>query len=282
MERTALRLATCAALLNGGSGPPWPTVAGEFVYDSMIDDVVDVVPNRRKPVIIVRTDDDQLGYNRFQINGRQCRLLIEFGVLTAVTTRVGGVDEPKVDWPRTDSALEAFLDMLEWQIWVALNGYSDWARWYHDKVHYGTTSGYQSSPRYSAPERGAVRLAVRTIAIAVNLPLECAPRPVKEYALPEAPVLPVNWQTVVCDILQFGGGDFKKSVQELSQVIAAHGFMERPRYPPLHRVWATVPMGLDLDLEADWRIEQEAPAAAEDLVVQPPAAEPPPTVETPT
>jgi hypothetical protein len=278
MERTALRLATCAALLNGGNGPPWPTVAGEFVYDSMIDDVVDVVPNRRKPVIIVRTDDDQLGYNRYQISGRQCRLLIEFGVLTAVTTKVNNVDEPKVDWPRTDSALEAFLDLLEWQIWCALKGYTVWGQWFQNRANCGTWGGYQSSPRFSAPERGAVRLAVRTIAIAVNLPPECAPRPVKEYAIPEEPVLPASWSNVVCDILQFGGGDFKKSVQELSKVIAAHGFMERPRFPPLHRVWGSLP---NFGIEADWRIEQEAPVAADDLVLEPPTVVVPPTVGNP-
>ena len=278
MERTALRLATVATLLNGGNGPPWPTVAGEFVYDSMIDDVVDVVPNRRKPVIIVRTDDDGLGFNRYQITGRQCRLLIEFGVLTAATTKINNVDEPKVDWPRTDSALEAFLDMLEWQIWAAIHGWSDWARWYREIAKYGTWSGYASTPRYSAPERGAVRLAVRSLAIGVALPLECAPKPVKEYALPQAPILPLNWSNVVCRILQFGGGDFKKSVLELSKVIEAHGYMERPRYPPLHRVWADLP---DLGIEADWRIEQEAPAAADDLVVQPPEVTPSPTAETP-
>jgi len=66
MERTALRLATVAALLNGGN-EPWPTVAGEYVYDSLLDDVVDVIPARRKPVIIVRTDDDEHLFRGYQI-----------------------------------------------------------------------------------------------------------------------------------------------------------------------------------------------------------------------
>ena len=71
MERSALRLATVAALINGGNGPPWPTVAGAYVYDSMIDNVVDVVPSKRRPVIIIRIDDDNLVFNRFQVAGRQ-------------------------------------------------------------------------------------------------------------------------------------------------------------------------------------------------------------------
>jgi hypothetical protein len=131
MERTALRIATVAALLHGGKGPPWPTVAGEFVYDSLIDDVVDVVPVRRKPVIIIRTDDDQHMFKNNSFSGRQCRLLIELGVLTAATYKTAsGVELPRIDWPPTDSALEAFLDMLEWQVMNALYGPSFWGMWY--------------------------------------------------------------------------------------------------------------------------------------------------------
>lgn len=268
MERTALRLATCAALLNGGNGPAWPTIAGEFVYDSMIDNVVDVVPSKRRPVIIVRVDDDNLAFNRYQIAGRQARLLIEFGVLTASTVLINGKDEPRVDWPRTDSALEAFLDLLEWQIWCALFGYSEFARLYRDRWHYGSISSYQSAPRYSAPERGAVRLAVRTLSMAMNLPPECAPQPVKERAEPYPAVLPQNWLNVVSDLMCVAGGDFKKSVQELAAVIEAHGRMPRPEYPPLQRVWATIPR---LEIEADWRIEQDVAFAEASNITMPPA-----------
>ena len=267
MERSALRLATVATLINGGNGPPWPTVAGAYVYDSMIDSVVDVVPSKRRPVIIVRTDDDNLIFNRFQIAGRQCRLLIEFGVLTASTTKINGVEEARVDWPRTDSALEAFLDLLEWQIWAALRGYSHWARLYQDRWHYGTISSYSSVPRFSAPERGAVRLAVRTLSILTNLPPECAPRPVKEFALPYPDVLPENWMQVVEDILCFADGDFKKSVEQMAALIAAHGYMKRPTYPPLQRVWASIP---SLEIEAMWPIEQEAPFVETANVMVPP------------
>lgn len=144
-----LRVATVATLLNGGS-PPWPTVAGAYVYDSMMDDIVDIVPDRRRPVIVVRTDEDQLVYQAHRVAGRQCRLLIELGVLTASTVKVNGIDEVRVDWPRTDSALEAFLDMLEWQVWNALMGHAPWARWYRDRAKFGTLAAYQSTPRSGA------------------------------------------------------------------------------------------------------------------------------------
>ena len=147
MERTALRMATVAALLHGGHGPPWPTLAGEFVYDSMMDDITDVVPTQRKPVIVVRTDDDAITYKGHAFAGRQVRLLIEFGVLTASMIKtVDGQSLPRVDWPRTDSALEAFLDMMELQIWSALFGHSEWAMWWqHCGMYGGSRSGYTSS-----------------------------------------------------------------------------------------------------------------------------------------
>ena len=125
-------------------------------------------------------------------------------MLTAATTTINGKEEARVDWPRTDSALEAFLDLLEWQIWAALRGHTYWASLYQERWHYGTLSGYSSVPRYSAPERGAVRLAVRTISMIVNLPPECPPNPVKEYAHPVPDVLPSNWVNVVNDILCYG------------------------------------------------------------------------------
>jgi hypothetical protein len=267
MERTALRLATVATLINGGHGPPWPTVAGEFVYDSMIDSVVDVVPSKRRPVIIIRVDDDNLAFNRFQIIGRQARLLIEFGVLSAATTLINGKEEPRIDWPRTDSSLEAFLDLLEWQIWAALRGHGYWASLYQDRWHYGQFSGYSSVPRFSAPERGAVRLAVRTLSILVNLPPECPPSPVKEFAHPVPDVLPEGWVRVVNDLLCTATGDFKKSIEQLAAIIEAHGYLPRPTYPPLQRVWASIP---SLEIEAMWPIEQEAPFVETANVMVPP------------
>ncbi|HEY9378464.1 MAG TPA: hypothetical protein VIQ02_15400, partial [Jiangellaceae bacterium] len=231
------------------------------------DNVVDVVPSKRRPVIIVRIDDDNLIFNRFQIAGRQARLLIEFGVLTASTVKIGGVDEARVDWPRTDSALEAFLDLLEWQIWCAMRGHSFWAYTYQKRWKYGSFSAYQSVPRYSAPERGAVRLAVRTLSMLVNLPPECAPTPKKEYSEPYPDVLPDNWVRVVEDLLCSTSGAFLKSVQELAAVIEAHGRMPVPTAPAFKRVWSSVP---NLEIEAMWPIQQDVAFSKDDAVVQPP------------
>lgn len=268
MERTVLRVATVAALLNGGA-EPWPTLAGAYVYDSLMDDVVDIVPGKRRPVVIVRTDEDMVGFAGRNISGRQCRLLIEIGVLTAATTKIDGKDHERIEWPRTDSALEAFLDLLEWQVWNALRGYSEWARWYRDGAGFGTLSAYQSTPRYSAPERGAVRLAVRNLSMVCNIAPDCVLNPVKEYpdgSCVYQPVLPPRWEALICELMLSAKGDFRKSVEELAKVIETYGKMARPVYPQLQRVWASLP---SLEIEAMWPIEQEAPFCADSLIAEP-------------
>jgi hypothetical protein len=277
MERTALRLATVGTLLAGGHGPPWPTLAAEFVYDSLIDDVVDVVPAKRKPVIVVRTDDDAQAFKGYTFTTRQVRLLIEFGVLTASTVKLqDGTEVPRIDWPRTDSGLEASLDMLEWQIFVALFGYSDWAEWWRGCGNFHGLQSYTSVPRFSPPERGAVRLAVRTISLLMQLPGECVPKLVKEYGPQYPSLLPPDLVTVITGLLNRSTGDFKKSIEELQRIIVRYGPLPIPTAPPLQRVWATVTQplyesGSDFRVEAMWPIEQEAPFQATGLTAAPPS-----------
>ena len=74
-------------------------------------------------------------------------------------------------------------------------------------------------------------------------------------------MLPSNWVNVVNDILCCATGDFKKSIEQLAAIIEAHGYLPRPTYPPLQRVWASIP---SLEIEAMWPIEQEAPFAGDD------------------
>lgn len=269
MERAVLRVATVAALLNGGA-EPWPTVAGGFVYDSMMDNVTDVVPSKRRPVIIVRTDEDQMAYSGRNITGRQCRLLIEIGVLTSSMIKVNGQDHERIDWPRTDSALEAFLDMLEWQVWNALMGYSVFARWYRERAGFGGLSSYLSTPRYSAPERGAVRLAVRTLSMMTNIGPDCLLRPVKEFpdgSCTFEPELSPRWVALICELQMIAKGPFKRSIDELAQTIETYGKLPRPAYPQLQRVWGSIP---SLEIETMIPIRQEAPFCPDDLEAEPP------------
>ena len=261
MFRTMLRLATTGVLLNGG-GPPWPTLVGEFVYDSLIDSIVDVTPNGRKPVIVVRTDEDQVGYRNAQENNRQCRLLIEISMVTAAT--VNGV--ARLDWPRTDSSMEGTLDLLEWQVRNALFGHTSMAHWWQSRV---AIVGYSSSPRFSPPERGSIRLAVRNLELLTLIPLDCTLPLVAEWsAEPIQPRLPPRWEDFVEQLLLCSTGGFRASVEELARTVARYGALPVPTAPPFQRVWATLPDGDGV--EAEWKLEQEAPLAAIPLVTEPP------------
>ena len=260
MFRTMLRLATATALLNGG-GPPFPTLAGEFVYDSLIDDIVNVTPDRRKPVIVVRTDEDQVDYRSAKENSRQCRLLIEISMVTAVT--VNGV--ARLDWPRTDSALEATLDLMEWQVRNALFGYSEMAQWWQSRV---AVVGYSSSPRYSPPERGSIRLAVRNLELLTLLPFDCPLPLLHEWqSQPIPPQQPPQWVGFVAQLLACTTGGLHSAVEEMAKIVARYGSAPVPTARPFQRVWATLP---DYEVEAEWKLEQEAPLAAAPLVTEPP------------
>lgn len=268
MERTVLRLAAVAALVNAGNGPPWPTVAGGYVYDSMYDAVNDVIPEKRRPIAIVRTDEDQNVYQGRTLAGRRCRLLIEVGVLTAATVIINGKEEARVAYPATESSLEAFLDMFEWQVQNALFGNTDWAQWFMAIGGYSVLD-FASVPRFSPPERGSARLAVRTLQILLNIPNDCIGLPIKQYSVdPQQHFLPPRWVAFVDAIQKCGTGAFLKSVQETAAIIAMHGPLPRPAYPPLQTVWASVPQGDGI--EADWQLDQEAPFVAEPLATPEP------------
>lgn len=250
MERTALRISTMAALLNGGTAP-YPTLAGEFVYDSLMDDIVDVVGSRRVPVVVVRTDQDVQSYNNNIPMGRQCNLLMEISVVSGSTDATG---RARLSWPKTDPALEAMLDLLEWHVYVALRGYSEWAVWFRE--HYTPIFRTSSTPRYSTPDKGLNRLAVRTLEYTTKLGLECRPKPLHEFA----PSVPASLPPTMVNLFEYlathGAGNFKdKYIAQIKDVLLAYGPVPRPIYPALQRVWVDLPK---YETQAMWPIEQSA------------------------
>lgn len=253
MEQAALRLATCAALLGGGAGPTFPTIAGEFVYDSMRDDIVDVVPEQRRPIIVVRTDENVVTYAKPHVAlKQQARLLIEISVLTGVQGPDGKV--VVIDQPKTDAALEVQLNILEWQVWNALFGYSEWALWFKKEMGYGgDILEYRGTPRFSPPNQGAVRVAVKTMEWIVQIPLECMIPARNETAPPEPVWLPSKICAVITKIVTDGGGDFRTAVIGLGGVLNHYAAAQPSRHPALRRVWTNLP---DLEVETTWPIEQ--------------------------
>jgi hypothetical protein len=252
MELTALRIATVAALLNGGN-EPYPTLAGPFVFDSLIDDVSDLVANQRRPTVMVRTDDDVTMYRGNSFNGRTARLFIEAGVLTAATVKIGGEERLRVDWPRTDPGLEAQLDVLVWQIWNALRGMGPWAVWMRS-LGYGLYQRASATPRFSPPQKGTVRQAVKTIEVNVTLKDDCFPPPMNELdAADNLPYLPPGIRNVLNYIYDHGAGDFRTGMIEVGKMLNRYGATTHPVYPSFKRAWTKFE---NFDFESQIPLEQ--------------------------
>lgn len=254
MERTALRLATIAALLNGGSAP-WPTIAQNRVFDSRMDDIKDLTAKQRAPVIVVRTNDDENMYSGSAWAGRQCRLDIEMSVVTAATETVDGKEVRRLDWPQTDSAAEAMLDVLEWQAWNAIRGFNPWSAWYHspEGANYGARVRTKSEPRFSSPDRGAVRLAVRTLGYLVPLNQECIAPPLHQLDPAAQPFLPPRLISILNYLVTNATGDFKQSVLEIARMIQRYGYVNRPRLEEFGEAIITIPQ-YELEGRASWSV----------------------------
>ena len=121
LARTALRLATVAAL-QGGNAATGPTIARNRVYDSRISDFSpESYPSDALPSIIVLTDDDEGDALSRQNGGppfqRLVKLVIEFAMVQGFDVPFGEDGTEFVPgYPVTDSEHEASLDLLEFQI----------------------------------------------------------------------------------------------------------------------------------------------------------------------
>jgi hypothetical protein len=271
LERTALRLATVAALLNGGN-PPYPTIADQFVYDSLSDDLPQVAPKSLLPFIVVRTDEDTHVYNSGRWRGRQCRLLIEMSVVTGVLDADG---KHRNDWPRNDASLEAMLDLFETQVWAALNGFGK-------PFAYMNPSGLcilshvilaaSSQPRFSPPDRGQQRLTVRALEFVIGLQQPCIILPVNELLPAPAECITQGYANIIKLVELYGANDFKTAVALIDKTIRRWGTFTAPRLPAFQRTWFTLP---DFETEGLWPIEQLAYFEAAPFVAAAPVFETP-------
>lgn len=244
MNRTALRLATKAALLGGGAAP-YPTLAGANVFDSRNEPISDLTAEERVPVIVLRTDEDRRFGTIYKSAVRRLEMRIEASVLTARKEADGSIS---VGWPATDAGIEAFLDLLEYQITVALFGDDPWAEWWRrwkvDEV--------VSQPVFTSPEEGRVKLAVRELTIRFDgIQNDCLPPPViaddlsrdtnDEPILPTA-VLPKRLTDVFDKIAADGAGDLKTSAAQIRAMLEAQTLPPSTAYPLLKRVYGTIPV----------------------------------------
>lgn len=262
LKRTALRLSALAALTNAGGGagsePDWPTMANDNVYDSRQDPIESITPKERRPVIVIRTDEDSRNYSTGnggrRLTGRTISLLVEISVVTSLHDEEGAL---VLGWPESDAELEAVLDLMEFQVENALWGNSDWATWFSDTWIRTDTI---SDQLYTEPDQGGVRLAARVIRLTIVSGSDCLPPP-KRYDEDVVPgALPDYLDAVFDKIAVDGVGDFKDSAARLRTVLESQKLPESFHYPQLQRVrmkWyepvGNTPTGEEphLDLEAE-------------------------------
>lgn len=126
LSRMILRLATVRALTG-------ETMAGDAVFDSIVDPDDQRVSRSQRPVIVVYTDDheSQPEGRAHQVGGESaCDLVIEIAIAgtVQVPSDDGETSTNVVAPAETDAAREYLLDLLERQISVALTaGTGPWA-----------------------------------------------------------------------------------------------------------------------------------------------------------
>jgi hypothetical protein len=188
LARLALRLAAFEALCPSvlAASGPWPTIAGNLVYDSRIDliegDEKAIAELEGKPLAVVYTErDDQTPYGegvKYPAQEQVIHLTVEIMIAAAAQVEYVNAAGATSSFgalaaPITDRQHEAMLDLLEAQVRRALG-----KRAYEDALPSSTLYNrvameirhIESLPQRSADR--ATRIAARTIIFAVKVRTE--------------------------------------------------------------------------------------------------------------
>lgn len=242
MIRTAIRWATVAALTNGGN-QPYPTLAGINVYDSRVDPLDDLAIGERKPIIIVRTEEDEWQHEAHGAPSeltlaRHLNLGLDISIMTAARAQDGSVI---AGWPATDAVVEAWLDALELECDAALRGFSPWAVWYTTQRPGWIRLSWTSSPNYADDDRTSARLAARSIVIRMKVPGECLLKPLRDTDTVPAGKLPDALIAVFDKISRDGAGDVKTAAAQARASLESRALPVPPVYPALLKVAFSIP-----------------------------------------
>lgn len=188
MSRIALRLAAIEALCPSllVSAGPWPTIAGNNVYDSRIEllesDEKLASDLENVPVVIVYTEQDRTSTIDPSVNTpadvRLCHLSVELMIASTGEIEIEQADGTKqtigaITPPVTDRQHEALLDLLEGQVTRLLGKRDGEDRLASSKLFNQVAMevrGIDSEPKRSAD--GATRLAARTVTFQIKMKSE--------------------------------------------------------------------------------------------------------------
>lgn len=225
LSRTALRMATIAALTNGGV-PPWPTMAQNRLFDSREDPLQYSDRKDLLPLISVFTDEDKGDPQFGREQGgppfrRHIDLYLEFGLASDPETGMP---------PPTTGELEALLDIFEWQIRAAL--FAPTGIW--GPLWLETALGVTESDclRYVHPE-GGQRLASRLLKLTCKVSDDCAgtAHVVAPGGTAPPPSIPNPLAAVLDTIDAKGDGDTKALAGRVRAVVVA-GLSDPASAPP--------------------------------------------------
>ncbi len=159
-NRYIARIAAVQAISNFGVAP-WPTIAGNRVFDSKIEPVEETQADQLVPVCVVYTDYDKNGWRLGQAQFGDRMLTFTFELLV-VQRQPGEGEEPDVLlYPETDSELESALDIFESQLGEALMADNVAA----NAFRYFTIRPIEVISRRGATVEGGRRLAARQITL---------------------------------------------------------------------------------------------------------------------
>lgn len=163
IHRLVARLAAVCAISNFSTSP-FPTLAGNLVFDSRIEPVENISENVTFPAVVVYTDYERHGWAHHSSAGRDRLLTTTFELLTAQISKKG--DHFVVSLPASDSELETTLDVLEAQIVNALRADNVAANcWRYLMMRYEDVIS-----RRGATAEGGQKIAARQITVEASVP----------------------------------------------------------------------------------------------------------------
>lgn len=177
LNRSLLRMATVAAISNFMQAP-YPTLAGQHIFDSKIEPVNDVQDDVQYPMVVVYTDYDRdyIGHGTLRKVPRLMTITIE--MLVAIITDRRDDGGYSLAYPQIDSELEISLDILEHQVFEALQANNAAADCYRAMV-YGVETIIS---RRGATVEGGQKLAARQLTLEVSCLREPTTGVLPEYA----------------------------------------------------------------------------------------------------
>lgn len=232
--RLLVRAATVLALTRGGAAP-FPTMAGECVFDSKLMPIIDVAQEGQTPVILVYTDEDMrenLDRNSSRPNWkRTLTLLIEMSIGTVRPGQNGG--RASFAYAETDSELEALLDIMEAEVEVALAAVDNPFAMFWKKL-IRQQEEWASVPFRSSEQ--TARYAIRQVALKVEINPDCMPVAVKAgdpRRIATGDLLPIPYLAALSQQISGNPDVFASTIALLS------GASQQTVFPILKRVGIT-------------------------------------------